>query len=222
MNKFKPSISEENGLKELRSTYESILSIGISTGGSAEIQMVKRHPDRHVIATTLDQNGLNQTQAIIQENKLQHQITCKLEDVSKPLPYPNTSFDFIYARLVLHYLDNQALKNTLAELYRILKPNGRFFIVVRSVKDWEIALPTTTYCEETGITTYPDYRTIDSPTPRYIKRRFHSPQSITHFLNSANFTIDRITEYNEQLYHDYMRKERVRKQGSLIEVLCHK
>jgi len=36
---FKPSISEENGLKLIRKEDLKILSIGISTAGAAEIQM---------------------------------------------------------------------------------------------------------------------------------------------------------------------------------------
>ena len=42
MKVFKPSISEEHGIKLIKDTDKNILSIGISTAGSAEIEMAKK------------------------------------------------------------------------------------------------------------------------------------------------------------------------------------
>lgn len=107
---FKPSISEENGVKLVNDTYKNILSIGISTAGSAEIEMSKRAPNSHIIATTIDKDGLEFSRKIIEEKGFEEQIELKLEDVSEKMPYSDNYFDFVYARLVLHYLENKKLE----------------------------------------------------------------------------------------------------------------
>ena len=42
MRTFKPSISEEHGINLIESKHKNILSIGISTTGSAEIEMARK------------------------------------------------------------------------------------------------------------------------------------------------------------------------------------
>lgn len=98
------SISEKNGINFLCSADKKIYSVGISTGGSAEIKMVQSEKERSIIATTLDLAGAEYAKQHIQELGLSDRIEVKIEDVSHPLPYPNCHFDYIYARLVLHYL----------------------------------------------------------------------------------------------------------------------
>ncbi len=123
------SISERNGIDFLCPTDKKIYSVGISIGGLAEIKMTQSDRQRHIIATTIDLAGAER----IRESGLSDEIEVKIEDVSQPLPYPNCHFDYIYARLVLHYLAKDALTSALAELYRILRTEGKIFIVVRSV-----------------------------------------------------------------------------------------
>ena len=77
---FKPSISEENGVKLVNDTYKNILSIGISTAGSAEIEMSKRAPNSHIIATTIDKDGLEFSRKIIEETN--HFYVGKEKEVS--------------------------------------------------------------------------------------------------------------------------------------------
>lgn len=157
---FKPSESENHGIDLITEKDINILSIGISTAGAAEIEMTKKNPNNHIIATTIDEEGLEFTKNIIKQYGLEDRIELKMEDVSTKLPYSDEQFDFIYARLVLHYLDNDKLKQTLKEIKRILKNNGSFYIVVRSRNEWEAKLKGTTYDEVTGLTRYPKYKTI--------------------------------------------------------------
>ena len=56
---FKPSKSEKRGLKLLDPSFSNILSVGISTGGAAEINMAKKCPNAKVVATTIDEKGLS-------------------------------------------------------------------------------------------------------------------------------------------------------------------
>ena len=222
MNQFKPSISEKHGLSLINKNDLNILSIGISTAGSAEIEMAKRNPNSHIIATTLDLNGLKFTKGIIESEGLEGRIELKIEDISEKQPYIDNYFDFIYARLVLHYLNDNKLRNALSEIHRIIKPNGKFFIVVRSLDEWEAKLEGTSFDETTGFTRYPDYLTINTDNVKYIERRLHSKESISDFLIKAGFKIIYLKEYEEYLYRDYTRTEINPKPNSIIEICAEK
>ncbi len=222
MYEFKPSISEQNGLSLLGEKDKKILSIGISAGGAAEIEMARMNKDCHIIATTIDRAGLEFSKNIIDECGLSDRIELKLEDVSEKLQYKDKMFDFIYARLVFHYLDNQNLKNALLEMYRILKKEGKFFIVVRSIDDWEAKLEGTTYDEKTGMTTYTDIKTLGTEKIRYISRRLHSQETIKNALENVGFRINYIKEYEEYLYRDYKRIDKNSKPSKIIEVCVTK
>ncbi len=216
------SISEKNGLELIEEKDINILSIGISTSGSAEIKMAKKNPNSKIIATTIDEKGLNIVKEIINKENLNNQIEVKLEDVTKKSNYPDNHFDYIYARLVLHYLNNKDLENALEELNRILKQNGKIFIVVRSANAWEAKLDGTTYDEETGFTKHPDIRTYGTPDVKYCYRRLHTEESIKDFIEKANFKVKHTKVYDEYLSPDFDRKNMNDKASELIEVLAVK
>lgn len=211
-----PSISENHGIAILKDHDLNIFSIGISTGGVAEMRMAKLNSKRQIIATTIDSEGATFAQRHIDENGLSGQITVKIEDVSHPLPYKNGSFDFIYARLVLHYLIKTHLKMALGELHRILKKDGKFFVVVRSLQCYEAAAKTSVYDPTTGFT---DYTT---PAGISYKRYFHTEESIGEYVTSAGFSIDHIESYEEQLYSDFQRTQLASHVDSLIELVASK
>lgn len=219
-NDFKYSKSERRGLKLLTSSMKNILSIGISTGGSAEIKMAKKCPNAKIIATTIDEKGLEFSLEKIEEYK--EQIEVKLEDISKPMKYKDNTFDFIYARLVLHYLNKEELNNALKEIYRVLKPNGIFFIVARNKKEWEISKKeyVIEYDDKTNITTY----YTQWKKEKIEKRQFLSEEEIIEVLFKHKFKIKRKKSYKERLYTDYKRtrKNRSKKPNSLTEVVAYK
>lgn len=222
MENFKLSISEEHGINLIKRKDRNILSIGISTAGSAEIEMARKNPNSHIIATTIDTKGLAYTKKIIAKEGLEDRIELRIEDISEKLPYTDNYFDFIYARLVLHYLNNMQLEKALSEIYRVIKENGKFFIAVRSLEEWEAKLEGSTFNEETGITKYPDIKTLGKDNVRWIERRLHSKDSIEQFLIKAGFKIDYIQEYEEYLYRDYERIDRNPKPSKIIEVCASK
>lgn len=219
---FKYSKSEKRGLKMLNPNIENILSIGISTGGSAEIAMAKKCPNAKIIATTIDEKGLAFSIEKMADFKEFNQIDVRIEDVSKPMPYEDNTFDFIYARLVLHYLTKQQLENALKEINRILKPNGILFIVARNNKEWEIAKKeyVIEYDEETNMTTY----YVQGKKEEAAKRQFLSEEQLQSLINKYNFKIKRIKSYKEKLYTDYerTRKNKSKKANYLTEVVAFK
>lgn len=214
------SISETNGLNNIDESCINILSVGISTACEAEMKMIDKNNKCKVIATTIDNEGIVFSNNILKEKGYDKSITIKLEDVSKTMPYNDSYFDFIYARLVLHYLDKTNLKKALNELRRVLKVNKKLYIVVRSNKDIATTLSDSVYDEETNMTKHADYKTLYSNNFKYIYRSFHSKENITNYLEDAGFTIKYIKEYDEHLYSDFERKEKSLMTSSLLEILA--
>lgn len=218
----KSSLSEKKGLSLLKDTDMLVFCPGISTGGFAEIKMALENKKRQIIATTIDTKGIEETKKIIKQTKLSDRIHARIEDITRPIPYDDNSFDFIYARLILHYLTKQELDRTLKELYRILKPAGRIFIVVRSKKDWEANLPDSLYNDDTCMLLYPILDSNMKYTQKKISRYFHTPHTISSHLKSAGFNIKYTKEYKEQIFYDYMRTRPLPKLSSIIELLADK
>lgn len=216
------SLSELHGIELVEENDINILSIGISTAGTAEIKMANKNPKCHIIATTIDKQGIEHTKKIISANSLDKRIELKLEDISKKLEYENETFDYVYARLVLHYLDNDQLQNALSEIYRILKKNGKLYVVVRSINAWEAKLEGSSYDEKTGLTKHPDLRTYGTNNVKYCYRRLHSEESIAKFLEDSGFNIKYTKVYEEHLSIDYDRKNINDNASELIEVLAIK
>lgn len=213
------SISEDHGIAALTDNDLEILSVGISTGGVAEIRMAQANPGRHVVATTIDKEGVAFAQKYILEQHLERQIEAKIEDVSEPLPYQNNHFDYVYARLVLHYLPKDKLQSTLKELYRVLKPGGKIFVVVRSTKCPDATREEAIYDPSTHLTACSFHE--DGKTYSY-SRYFHTEKSIDNYVTEAGFTVSYTKAYDEHLFIDFMRTERSPKTDNVIELLASK
>ncbi len=213
---MRPSISENNGITALSENDLYVYSVGISTGGAAEMRMAELNPLRQIIASTIDPEGAHFAQKQINAKGLSKQVHVKIEDVTKPLPYENASFDFIYARLVLHYLPKNELKQALAELHRILKSGGRLFVVVRSTDCHEATSKNAIHDPLTGLTTY------TSNNGDSYSRFFHTEHSIQEYLKAAGFTIQSIKSYEEQLCIDFQRTKPSNHIDLLIEVLANR
>jgi SAM-dependent methyltransferase len=221
MTKTAASVSEDHGLAALTDRDRLIYSIGVSTGGVAEIRMAEANPKRHIIATTVDQQGVDFARRYVTEHRFSDRIEVKLEDVSQPLRYPDNHFDLVYARLVLHYLGRAALQSALAEIHRILKPGGRLFVVVRSDQCAHAHMPDSVLDPATGLTEYSETHPKTGEQMR-IQRFFHSEQSISGFVTAAGFRVDRVTSYDEQLYKDFERRVLDYKVDNLVELLAVK
>lgn len=210
-----PSVSEDNGIAALVNSDQRVYSVGVSTGAIAEMRMATASSTRRIIATTIDGEGAKFCQKQIEEAGFLNQIEIKLEDVSSPLPYPNAYFDFIYARLVLHYLPKNNLIQALTELHRALKTGSKLFVVVRSTDCFEAKDNHSIFDLDTGMTAY---TSNDNSYSRY----FHTKESIQNFLVSAGFHIEYVKTYEEQLCVDFYRTQLSEQMDVLIEVLASK
>lgn len=220
-NKFSPS--EKHGIGLLTPKDIKIYSPGVSTGGVAEIKMALENPKRMIIASTIDAKGIAEVQQTVIAMGLKDQIQVKNEDVSKHLNYRDNNFDYVYARLVLHYLPKDALDSSLRQLNRILKPNGKIFIVVRSIDDPDRMIPNATYDENTCLTTYPWMDEGGHVHPeKLVSRYFHSIDSISTHLQNADFKMKDISQYDEKLYLDFSRKQLSSQVANVIEIVAMK
>jgi len=217
----KPSISEERGLAQLRESDRMIFSPGISTAGFAEIRMAQQNPNRKIIATTIDLDGLRFARQTIAQVGLDDQIDTREQDLRSEWNYPENYFDFIYARLVLHYLSAQELDLVLAGFNKSLKPDGKTFIVVRSVKNVDPNDVNNSYDPTTKLTTV-TYKNSDGQVVGSGSRYFHTPETISKHLNTAGLRVDQLTEYQERLYKDFMRREVSPREDHVIEVIASK
>lgn len=209
------SESEQHGIEQVNQTSHMILSIGISTDGNAEIAMARKNPKSKIIATTIDKQGIEQTRKKIIELGLENQIELKIEDVSNPMPYQNDTFDYVYARLVLHYLNNQQFENTLQEIRRVLKPQGKFYMAVKSDKELSYK-KILNVDNSTGLTSY-----LDPWNTKVVnKRKFMTKQAVKKSLKK--FNILSLKEFNEQTSSDYERKQMVPHPSPLIEAIAQK
>jgi ubiquinone/menaquinone biosynthesis C-methylase UbiE len=50
------------------------------------------------------------------------------EGFAQALPYPDASFDRVFSSLMLHHLDNESKNALLAEIRRVLRPNGQLVL----------------------------------------------------------------------------------------------
>lgn len=198
----KPSVSEDRGLSllgELIDSKESfnVLSVGISTAGKAEVRMALNHGNATIYATTIDKAGIEIARQYVADAGVSDRITVALEDVRETSPNPNNFFDFIYARLVFHYLTASELDSALVELFRMLKQGGKMFIIVRSTANIPQDKPVQ-FSSETMITAIPHYDTSGNIVS-WERRYFHTPNTITTHLERAGFTVEELAEYDEEL-----------------------
>jgi cyclopropane fatty-acyl-phospholipid synthase-like methyltransferase len=210
------SQSEEKGIALLPKGATKIYSVGVSTGGTAEIRMALQEPGAHIVATTLDQQGADFSRKIVAEHQLDDRVEIKIENVADPLPYADVEFDYVYARLVLHYLTKQELPGVLESLRRILKPEGSLFVVVRSTDCPDMHREGAQYDENTGLTRYV------GGNGKVCFRQFHTQASIRNAIELAGFTIDEVNQYDERLFMDYQRQHIAPHTDNVIEVGAHK
>ncbi len=210
------SRSEEAGIALTPDDAEQILSVGISTGGIAEIRMAENSPSAHIVATTIDIAGAKFAQEYIDQAGYSDSIDVKIEDVTEPMPYADETFDYVYARLVLHYLSKHDLATALSGLHRVVKTKGKLFTVVRSTDCPDARQADSTYNPTTGFTT------CTGKNGDKYSRYYHSPGSIANAIARAGFKIDSLDAYDEQLFIDFKRTEIADHTDNVIEVVATK
>lgn len=123
---------------KLAETHFSPDSKVLDLGAGAGLDSIYFASRGHNVETTdLSDTALNRIKEDL-PHELDDNITIKNLDVSEPLPYPDQSFDAVYASASLHYFDNKTTKQIFSEIHRVLKPNGIVAMMLNPRRDDEI------------------------------------------------------------------------------------
>ena len=101
---------------------ESILDLGCGTGRLVALTK-RRYPDVQI-------KGIDPSPQMIARARARNRHHLPPDSFvnahATELPYHDHAFDVVFSSLVLHLLDRQATEQTLHEIHRVLKPQGRY------------------------------------------------------------------------------------------------
>ncbi len=105
-----------------------VLDIGSGAGG-ADIALVTDHRARSVVGIDVQQELIDVATRRAAQVGLIEQISYRLVEPERPLPFPDASFDAVFSKdAIIHVRQKRAL---YGEMLRVLRPGGRLF-----VSDW--------------------------------------------------------------------------------------
>ncbi len=108
--------------------HSTVLELGCGEGNDAAYFASQGHT---VVATDF-------SEIIIAQNSKRYDhagLQFIRQDISQPLPFPDNSFDAVYARLSLHYFTDAVTRTVFQEIARVLKPGGALCCMCKSTAD---------------------------------------------------------------------------------------
>ncbi|HAZ11122.1 MAG TPA: hypothetical protein DCY56_08520, partial [Candidatus Omnitrophica bacterium] len=151
---IKPSRSAEEALKYLQlQSGDTLLSLGSGISVD-EVKFALEVPGLSIIALDKNADLMTQAKANAQKAGVTAQFDFKEKDFIQGLDLADNSVKAIYARLSLHGLSRQELERVFTEMYRVLTPGGKIFIVVKSDKGFSGRYRGASYDKATGLWTY--------------------------------------------------------------------
>jgi SAM-dependent methyltransferase len=121
-----------------------VLDLGAGTGRSS-IMVLAARPNTTLVALDLfgesfDQHfghretPQQQLMANLKAAGVDQRVSVVTADMRK-IPYPDTSFDAVISSYAVDHLRRDGVKQTLAEVFRVLKPGGEFLMVIVNGRD---------------------------------------------------------------------------------------
>jgi len=140
------------------------------------------------------------------KNKYKSYISSDLfrEDVDhqfdiQNIPYPDNSFDLVFASHVLEYVEND--KQAIKEIKRVLRPGGLAFLPVPMLHektiDFENRPPNKRIIRETGIDYFDRYREVFNEVKIYKPNSFDERFNLT--IDMEDISDSTIEKHNYQL-----------------------
>ena len=129
----KPSLFAKFAIKYFPKTGK-LLDLGAGQGQDSRYFAKKGY---EVISTDFSDKALE----ISRKNTTTAGLTFPIEklDLGKgKLPYPDQSFEIVYANLSLHYFSDKITSELFAEIHRVLKPKGIFAALFNTIEDPKI------------------------------------------------------------------------------------
>lgn len=106
--------------------------LDVGCGNGTDSLFLARHGFA-VTATDFSKSGIDALRS--EARRKGAAVEAKLHDTAKKFPFPDASFDVIYAHLALHYFDDRTTRRVFSEMRRLLKRGGFFFVKCKSTKD---------------------------------------------------------------------------------------
>lgn len=156
-------------------TDDNLLDIGCGTGTLLTLAKEK-YPDIDMTGIDIDPEILSIARKKSQEANLEIKY---IEASSSKLPFTDKSFNVVVSSLVFHHLPTDIKIQTIKEIYRILKRDGRFLLADFGKKE--------------GITLYVlDFITKLLNLPESITLQDNLRGNLPTYLNNAGFKVSRV------------------------------
>jgi ubiquinone/menaquinone biosynthesis C-methylase UbiE len=104
------------------------LDLGCGPGGVSFVLAETAHPQAEIFGIDISDDQLNYAQKFASRYKCKIQFNKQSMD---ELPYPDDYFDFVLTSMALHETPPEVRRDSIVEVSRVLKKNGRFVLV-----DW--------------------------------------------------------------------------------------
>lgn len=114
-----------------KSHPQTILDLATGTADLA-IAMAKYNPQAHIIGTDISEKMLDIGKAKIAKQGLENQINLLLGDAAA-LPFDDNTFDAVTVAFGVRNFEH--LEQGLSEIWRVLRPNGKVFILEFSMPE---------------------------------------------------------------------------------------
>lgn len=118
-----PDVKNIDKLSSLIPSKSKVLDISIGDGAHSEYLIEKGFD---VYGTDISDLAINTMKEKYPEQ------TWIVHDTLEKFPFSNNFFDLVFARLALHYFKKEEVDKVLIDIKRILKPNGYFFMMVKT------------------------------------------------------------------------------------------
>lgn len=109
--------------------HSYILELGCGVGRDAEFFSTQAHT---VIATDGSKVVIEQNRKQLADTGIKFDILDMLDN----LPYPEGTFDVVFANLSLHYYSDADTKRIIGNIKKVLKPDGLLIFACKSLEDF--------------------------------------------------------------------------------------
>ncbi len=103
-----------------------VLDIGCGTGRNARLIANHLGSDSRVIGIDI---GADMLSGFSRKQEKDPRLSAIKSDIRYNFPFPDKSFDGVFMSFVFHGMEHEERLHVLSEIYRVLKPGGKFYLL---------------------------------------------------------------------------------------------